>query len=194
MVFAGLFCARMADQCKPLPVVYGVWPDLHGRKTSCRKPESQRMPLTRPVIVAPTPARGASACPRSGRRLRNFGSRRGVLPSNATNSPWPATIRLYDYVCRQLPQLSRRNFPVSAKTQHLRHSWVAMGADLRLEKSGGAYQSVILRLARRITQIPSQVPWGTKKARAVYLVIIRGLENLDTVSCCRCERSACRCW
>ncbi|HEY9648878.1 MAG TPA: S-formylglutathione hydrolase, partial [Chroococcidiopsis sp.] len=83
---------------------------------------------------------------------------------NATQSPWDAHYRMYDYVVSELPQAIAANFPVQSDRQGIfGHSMGGLGALAIALKNPGRYQSVSA-FAPIVT--PSQVPWGQKAFRA----------------------------
>ena len=84
---------------------------------------------------------------------------------NATQAPWAAHYRMYDYVVDELPALIEANFPVTAARAISGHSMGGHGALVIALKNAGRYRSVS---AFAPIVAPSQVPWG-EKAFAAYL-------------------------
>lgn len=84
---------------------------------------------------------------------------------NATQAPWSAHYRMYDYIVDELPALVEANFPASDKRGIFGHSMGGHGA-----------LSIALRNPQRYASVsafspivaPSQVPWG-QKAFTAYL-------------------------
>nr|WP_315591788.1 S-formylglutathione hydrolase [uncultured Cupriavidus sp.] len=84
---------------------------------------------------------------------------------NATQAPWSAHYRMYDYVVNELPALIEANFPVTEARSISGHSMGGHGALVIALRNPGRYQSVS---AFSPIVAPSQVPWG-KKAFEAYL-------------------------
>ena len=84
---------------------------------------------------------------------------------NATQSPWSAHYRMYDYVVSELPTLIEANFPVTDARAISGHSMGGHGALVAALKNPGRYRSVS---AFSPIVAPSQVPWG-EKAFTAYL-------------------------
>lgn len=84
---------------------------------------------------------------------------------NATQSPWSAHYRMYDYIVEELPALIEANFPVTSMRAVSGHSMGGHGALMIALRNPGRYRS-----ASAFSPIvaPSQVPWG-EKAFAAYL-------------------------
>ena len=78
---------------------------------------------------------------------------------NATQSPWSAHYRMYDYVVSELPALIEANFPVTGARAISGHSMGGHGALVAALKNPGRYRSVS---AFSPIVAPSQVPWGEK--------------------------------
>ncbi len=84
---------------------------------------------------------------------------------NATQAPWAAHYRMYDYVARELTELVARHFPATARRGVSGHSMGGHGAlvmGLREPELFGSISALAPIVA------PTQVPWGTK-AFAAYL-------------------------
>ena len=84
---------------------------------------------------------------------------------NATQAPWAAHYRMYDYVVEELPALIEANFPVNASRAISGHSMGGHGALVLALRNPGRYRSVS---AFAPIVAPSQVPWG-EKAFTAYL-------------------------
>lgn len=82
---------------------------------------------------------------------------------NATQSPWSAHYRMYDYVVHELPALIEANFPVTDARSISGHSMGGHGALVIALRNPGRYRSVS---AFSPIVAPSQVPWGQKAFRA----------------------------
>ncbi|BCL75091.1 S-formylglutathione hydrolase [Jeongeupia sp. HS-3] len=84
---------------------------------------------------------------------------------NATQAPWAAHYRMYDYVVDELPALVETHFPVTQQRAISGHSMGGHGALMIALRNPGRYSSVS---AFAPIVNPSQVPWG-QKAFAHYL-------------------------
>lgn len=84
---------------------------------------------------------------------------------NATQSPWAAHYRMYDYIVDELPALIEAHFPASDKRGIFGHSMGGHGALTIALRNPDRYASVS---AFSPIVAPSQVPWG-QKALAAYL-------------------------
>jgi len=84
---------------------------------------------------------------------------------NATQTPWAAHYRMYDYIVRELPALIEANFPVNDRRAISGHSMGGHGALVIALRNPGRYRSVS---AFSPIVAPSQVPWG-EKALGAYL-------------------------
>ena len=84
---------------------------------------------------------------------------------NATQAPWSAHYRMYDYVVEELPALVEAHFPVNAARSISGHSMGGHGALVVALRNPGRYRSVS---AFSPIVAPSRVPWG-EKAFAAYL-------------------------
>ena len=84
---------------------------------------------------------------------------------NATQAPWAAHYRMYDYLRDELPALIQEQFNVSERCAISGHSMGGHGALMLALKNPGKYCS-----ASAFAPIvnPSRVPWG-KKAFSAYL-------------------------
>ncbi|TLX21130.1 S-formylglutathione hydrolase [Thermomonas fusca] len=84
---------------------------------------------------------------------------------NATQAPWAAHYRMFDYVADELPALVEAQFPVSDARAISGHSMGGHGALVLALSKPGRYRSVS---AFAPIVAPSLVPWG-QKAFAAYL-------------------------
>ncbi|MBM3114616.1 S-formylglutathione hydrolase [Jeongeupia naejangsanensis] len=84
---------------------------------------------------------------------------------NATQAPWAAHYRMYDYVVDELPALVEAHFPVTQQRAISGHSMGGHGALMIALRNPGRYRSVS---AFAPIVNPSAVPWG-QKAFAAYL-------------------------
>ena len=94
----------------------------------------------------------------------DFGSGAGFYV-NATQKPWAAHYRMYDYVTEELPALIEQNFPVNDKRGISGHSMGGHGALVCYLRNPGKYCSVS---AFAPICHPSDCSWG-QKALAGYL-------------------------
>lgn len=84
---------------------------------------------------------------------------------NASEQPWSAHYRMYDYLCDELPTLIQQQFNVSDRCAISGHSMGGHGALMLALKNPGKYCSVS---AFSPIVNPSHVPWG-QKAFSAYL-------------------------
>lgn len=84
---------------------------------------------------------------------------------NATQAPWAANYRMYDYVVDELPALVEANFPVTDARSVSGHSMGGHGALVVALRNPGRYRSVS---AFAPIVSPTRVPWG-QKALMAYL-------------------------
>lgn len=91
----------------------------------------------------------------------DFGSGAGFYV-NATQEPWSAHYRMYDYVTEELPALIRQNFPVNEHCSISGHSMGGHGALVCALRNPGQYKAVS---AFAPICNPSGVPWGEKAFR-----------------------------
>ncbi len=84
---------------------------------------------------------------------------------NATQAPWAAHYRMYDYVACELPALVERSFPTTGRRSVFGHSMGGHGALIVALRHPERYASV--SAFAPITS-PSTVPWG-QKALSAYL-------------------------
>ncbi|MFK3660419.1 S-formylglutathione hydrolase [Scandinavium sp. NPDC088450] len=84
---------------------------------------------------------------------------------NATQAPWAAHYRMYDYLADELPKLIQQQFSVADRCAISGHSMGGHGALVLALKNPGRYVSVS---AFAPIVNPSRVPWG-QKAFTAYL-------------------------
>ncbi|EIV2969148.1 S-formylglutathione hydrolase [Cronobacter sakazakii] len=84
---------------------------------------------------------------------------------NATETPWAAHYRMFDYLSEELPQVLAENFTLAPKAAISGHSMGGHGALIMALKNPGRFSSVS---AFAPIVNPAGVPWG-KKAFAAYL-------------------------
>jgi S-formylglutathione hydrolase len=84
---------------------------------------------------------------------------------NATQQPWAAHYRMYDYVVEELPALIEANFPATDARAIFGHSMGGHGALVIALRNPRRYRSVS---AFAPIVAPTQVPWG-RKAFTAYL-------------------------
>jgi len=84
---------------------------------------------------------------------------------NATEQPWAAHYRMYDYIVDELPALVEAHLPASGARSISGHSMGGHGALVIALKNPGRYHSVS---AFSPIVAPTRVPWG-QKAFTAYL-------------------------
>ena len=84
---------------------------------------------------------------------------------NATEEPWAAHYRMFDYITAELPALVENHFPATDARSIAGHSMGGHGALIATLKKPGFYTSTS---AFAPIVAPSQVPWG-QKAFTAYL-------------------------
>ncbi len=114
------------------------------------------------IVVAPdTSPRGEDVADAEGYDL---GKGAGFYV-NATQAPWAAHYRMYDYVVEELPALVEAHLPASGARAVSGHSMGGHGALVAALRNPGRYRSVS---AFSPIVAPTQAPWG-EKAFAAYL-------------------------
>ncbi|MGO3127709.1 MAG: S-formylglutathione hydrolase [Luteimonas sp.] len=146
-----------------LPVLYWLSGLTCNEQNFITKAGAQRYAAEHGVIiVAPdTSPRGDDVADAEGYDL---GKGAGFYV-DATQQPWAAHYRMYDYVVNELPALIEANFPVTDARAISGHSMGGHGALVIALKNPGRYRSVS---AFSPIVAPSQVPWG-EKAFGAYL-------------------------
>ncbi|NVN10983.1 S-formylglutathione hydrolase [Nguyenibacter vanlangensis] len=82
---------------------------------------------------------------------------------NATQDPWSAHYRMYDYIVDELPRLITANFPATDARSIFGHSMGGFGAIMIALRNPGRFRSV--SAFSPIVAI-TRVPWGQKALRA----------------------------
>lgn len=146
-----------------LPVLYWLSGLTCNEQNFITKAGAQRYAAEHGVIlVAPdTSPRGDNVADADGYDL---GKGAGFY-LNATQQPWAAHYRMYDYIVDELPALIEAHLPASDVRGISGHSMGGHGALMIALKNPGRYRSVS---AFSPIVAPSQVPWG-QKAFAAYL-------------------------
>ncbi len=147
----------------PVPVLYWLSGLTCSEQNFITKAGAQRYAAEHGVaLVAPdTSPRGDGVADAEGYDL---GKGAGFYV-NATQAPWEAHYRMFDYVAEELPALVEAHFPVTAARAISGHSMGGHGALVVALRNPGRYRSVS---AFSPIVAPSQVPWG-QKAFAAYL-------------------------
>lgn len=147
----------------PVPVLYWLSGLTCSEQNFIQKAGAQRYAAEHGIaIVCPdTSPRGGGVADADGYDL---GQGAGFYV-NATQVPWAAHYRMFDYVADELPALVEANFPVTAARAISGHSMGGHGALVLALRNPGRYRSVS---AFSPIVAPSQVPWG-QKAFTAYL-------------------------
>ena len=147
----------------PVPVLYWLSGLTCTEQNFITKAGAQRYAAEHGIaIVAPdTSPRGVGVADADGYDL---GKGAGFYV-NATQAPWAAHYRMYDYIVDELPALVEANFPVTDARAISGHSMGGHGALVVALRNPGRYRSVS---AFSPIVAPSQVPWG-EKALGAYL-------------------------
>ncbi|HEY0859478.1 MAG TPA: S-formylglutathione hydrolase [Pseudoxanthomonas sp.] len=150
-------------EAQELPVLYWLSGLTCTEQNFITKAGAQRYAAERGIIlVAPdTSPRGDGVADAEGYDL---GKGAGFYV-NATQAPWAAHYRMYDYVVHELPALIEAEFPATGARAISGHSMGGHGALTIALKNPGRYRSVS---AFSPIVAPTQVPWG-EKAFAAYL-------------------------
>jgi len=162
MVFA-IYLPPQA-QTQPVPVLYWLSGLTCTDENFMQKAGAQRIAAELGIaIVAPDTSPRGTDLPGE-HDSYDFGSGAGFYV-NATQEPWSAHYRMYDYVTDELPALIEQHFPVTEKRAISGHSMGGHGALICALKNPGRYASVS---AFAPISNPSHCPWG-EKALAGYL-------------------------
>lgn len=147
----------------PVPVLYWLSGLTCTEQNFITKAGAQRYAAEHGIaIVAPdTSPRGDAVADADGYDL---GKGAGFYV-NATQAPWAAHYRMYDYVADELPALVEANFPVTSMRAISGHSMGGHGALVVALRNPGRYRSVS---AFSPIVAPAGVPWG-EKAFSAYL-------------------------
>lgn len=146
-----------------LPVLYWLSGLTCNEQNFITKAGAQRYAAEHGVIlVAPdTSPRGDDVADAEGYDL---GKGAGFY-LNATEQPWAAHYRMYDYVVEELPALIEAHFQTTGARSISGHSMGGHGALVIALKNPGRYKSVS---AFSPIVAPTRVPWG-QKAFTAYL-------------------------
>ncbi|GAA0697571.1 S-formylglutathione hydrolase [Marinobacterium maritimum] len=162
MVFA-IYLPPQA-QTQPVPVLYWLSGLTCTDENFMQKAGAQRIAAELGIaIVAPDTSPRGTDFPTE-HDSYDFGSGAGFYV-NATQAPWSANYRMYDYVTDELPALIEQHFPVTDKRAISGHSMGGHGALICALKNPGRYTSVS---AFAPISNPSNCPWG-EKALTGYL-------------------------
>lgn len=151
-----VFFPKQAQE-RRLPVLYWLSGLTCTEQNFITKAGAQRYAAEHQVVlVAPdTSPRGDDVADDAGYDL---GKGAGFYV-NATEHPWAAHYRMYDYVVSELPSLVEAEFSVSDVRSVSGHSMGGHGALIVALKNPSRYRSVS---AFSPIVAPSQVPWGEK--------------------------------
>ncbi len=151
------------EQGEKLPVLYWLSGLTCNEQNFITKANAQKYAAAHKVIiVAPdTSPRGDDV---ANDAAYDLGQGAGFY-LNATQAPWSAHYRMYDYIVTELPALIEANFTVSEKRGILGHSMGGHGALMIALRNPERFHSVS---AFSPIVAPSQVPWG-EKAFSAYL-------------------------
>jgi len=157
-----VYLPPQAEHAK-LPVLYWLSGLTCNEQNFITKAGAQRYAAEHGVIiVAPdTSPRGDDVADAEGYDL---GKGAGFYV-DATQAPWAAHYRMYDYVVHELPTLIETHFPATDARAISGHSMGGHGALVIALRNPGRYRSVS---AFSPIVAPSQVPWGVK-AFGAYL-------------------------
>ena len=158
----GLFLPPRAEH-GPVPVLYWLSGLTCSEQNFITKAGAQRYAAEHGIalVIPDSSPRGEDVADAEGYDL---GQGAGFYV-NATQVPWSAHYRMYDYVVEELPALVEAYFPVSAARSISGHSMGGHGALVVALRNPGRYRSVS---AFSPIVAPSRVPWG-EKAFAAYL-------------------------
>jgi S-formylglutathione hydrolase len=158
-----VYLPPQAAQGGKLPVLYWLSGLTCTEQNFITKAGAQRYAAEHGVIlVAPdTSPRGDDVADAEGYDL---GKGAGFYV-NATQAPWAAHYRMYDYVVDELPALVEANFPASDARGIFGHSMGGHGALVIGLRNPSRYRSIS---AFSPIVAPTQVPWG-EKALTAYL-------------------------
>ncbi|HLF32229.1 MAG TPA: S-formylglutathione hydrolase [Xanthomonadales bacterium] len=162
MVF-GIYLPPQAVK-QPVPVLYWLSGLTCTDENFMQKAGAQRMAaeLGLAIVCPDTSPRGTNF---SGEHdSYDFGSGAGFYV-NATQAPWSANYRMYEYVTQELPALVEASFPVNANRGISGHSMGGHGALVCYLRNPGRYKSVS---AFAPICHPSDCAWG-QKALSAYL-------------------------
>jgi len=156
MIF-GVFLPPQAESAR-VPVLYWLSGLTCTDENFAQKAGAQRLAseLGLAIVCPDTSPRGTSL---PGEHDDwDFGSGAGFY-INATQAPWSAHYRMFDYVNKELPALVEAELPVTDKRSVSGHSMGGHGALMCALKDPDSYQSVS---AFAPICHPSETPWGIK--------------------------------
>ncbi len=151
-------------QSTPVPVLYWLSGLTCTDENFMQKAGAQRLAaeLGMAIVCPDTSPRGTDLP--GEHDAYDFGSGAGFYV-NATEAPWSAHYRMYDYVTAELPALIEQHFPVTDQRSISGHSMGGHGALICALKNPGRYRSVS---AFSPIVHPLDCPWG-QKALGGYL-------------------------
>ena len=162
MVFGVFLPPQAASQ--PVPVLYWLSGLTCTDENFMQKAGAQRVAAELGIaIVCPDTSPRGTSFPGE-HDSYDLGSGAGFYV-NATQWPWSANYRMYDYVTEELPRLVQENFPVTDRRGISGHSMGGHGALVCYLRNPGMYQSVS---AFAPICHPSDCAWG-QKAFTAYL-------------------------
>ena len=104
---------------------------------------------------------------------------------NATQTPWAAHYRMYDYVVQELPDMVETHFPANGDRGISGHSMGGHGALVVALRNPGRYRSVS---AFSPIVAPTQVPWGQRAFEAYLGTDRETWKHYDTVDLIRAAK------
>jgi S-formylglutathione hydrolase len=150
----------------PVPVLYWLSGLTCTDENFVTKAGAQRYAAAQGMaIVAPDTSPRGDEVPDDPEGAWDFGLGAGFYV-NATQAPWSANYRMYDYICEELPTLVEAGLPLDGGRRSIfGHSMGGHGALTIALRNRDHYRSVS---AFSPVVAPSQVPWG-EKALGNYL-------------------------
>lgn len=160
-----IYLPPQASEQTPVPVLYWLSGLTCTDENFMQKAGALKLAATLGVaIVAPDTSPRGEGVADDENQAYDLGLGAGFYV-NATQKPWSAHYRMYDYVVNELPAIIEANFAVNAKRAISGHSMGGHGALTIALKSSDKYASV--SAFSPICQ-PSECPWGLK-AFTAYL-------------------------
>ena len=159
----GIYLPPGASASTPVPVLYWLSGLTCTEENFMQKAGAFKMAaeLGIAIVAADTSPRGEEVADADSYDL---GKGAGFY-LNASQAPWSAHYRMYDYISKELPQLIESHFPVSSAKSIFGHSMGGHGALTIGLKNSEQYRSI--SAFSPITH-PMSCPWG-QKAFKVYL-------------------------